>query len=500
MRVQVSPSAPVCHRQSGLIFYNKENIMNAKELKSDGLKRVFAVTIKNIDFENKISNKISALSKTTKLPGFRPGKAPKAMLMQKFRPAVLGEALDEMINEAAGEVLTSKKLTPAMTPDIKLDKFEEGKDINFEMTFEILPEIKCGDLSTIKLEKPVAEVPEEEVEKTLKYLAQARRNVVKVSEDRVAQKGDTVVINFVGSVDGVEFKGGKGENYPLELGSGSFIPGFEDQLIGKKSGEKVDVKVKFPENYHAKDLAGKDSVFAVEIKELREPKEVEINDEFAKSMGEENLAKLKEAIKTRIKTDYDAASRMKLKRQLLDNLDKEYSFDVPQGLVDAEYKAIIDQYNNAKKHNQLDEEEKAKPEDKLFAEYKNIAVRRVKLGLLLSEIGKSAKINITPDDINRAIMNEARKYPGQEKAVFDFYLKNKQAVESLKAPVFEEKIVDYIFEKSNISEKVVSLEELYDFSEATKSSAKKSSSKTETNAESKAKTSTSKPKATKKSA
>ncbi len=474
--------------------------MNAKELKSEGLKRVFAVTIKNADFENKISNKISALSKTTKLPGFRPGKAPKAMLMQKFRPAVLGEALDEMINEAAGEVLTSKKLTPAMTPDIKLDKFEEGKDINFEMSFEILPEIKCGDLSTIKLEKPVAEVPEEEVEKTLKYLAQARRKVVKVSEDRAAQKGDTVVINFVGSVDGVEFKGGKGENYPLELGSGSFIPGFEDQLIGKKSGEKVDVKVKFPENYHAKDLAGKDSVFAVEIKELREPKEVEINDEFAKSMGEENLAKLKDAIKTRIKTDYDAASRMKLKRQLLDNLDKEYNFDVPQGLVDAEYKAIIDQYNNAKKHNQLDEEEKAKPEDKLFAEYKDIAVRRVKLGLLLSEIGKSAKINITPDDINRAIMNEARKYPGQEKAVFDFYLKNKQAVESLKAPVFEEKIVDYIFEKSNVSEKVVSLEELYDFSETTKSSAKKSSSKTETKAEPKAKTSTSKPKATKKSA
>ena len=181
-------------------------------------------------------------------------------------------------------------------------------------------------------------------------------------------------------------------------------------------------------------------------------------------------------------------------------MDKEYNFDVPQGLVDAEYKAIIDQYNNAKKHNQLDEEEKAKPEDKLFAEYKDIAVRRVKLGLLLSEIGKSAKINITPDDINRAIMNEARKYPGQEKAVFDFYLKNKQAVESLKAPVFEEKIVDYIFEKSNVSEKVVSLEELYDFSETTKSSAKKSSSKTEAKAEPKAKASTSKPKATKKSA
>ncbi|MBR1605450.1 MAG: trigger factor [Alphaproteobacteria bacterium] len=464
--------------------------MNAKELKSEGLKRVFEVTVKNSDFEDKIDAKIQNLSKTTKIPGFRPGKAPKAMLMQKFRPAVLGETLDEVINSAANEVLTKNKMTPAMTPDIKMGKFEEGKDIKFEMSFEVLPEIKFGDLNAIKLEKSVAEVPAEEIEKTLKYLAQSRRTAVKVKEDRAAQKGDTVVINFVGSVDGVEFKGGKGDNYPLELGSGAFIPGFEDQLIGKKSGDKVDVKVKFPENYHAKDLAGKDAVFAVEIKELREPKEVEINDEFAKSMGEENLNRLKEAIKTRIKTDYEAASRMKLKRQLLDNLDKEYKFDVPQGLVDAEYKAIVDQYNNAKKYNQLDEEEKAKPEEKLLQEYKEIAVRRVKLGLLLSEIGKSAKINITPDDINKAIMNEARKYPGQEKAVFDFYLKNRQAVESLKAPVFEEKIVDYIFEKATITEKTVSLEELYNFNENdSKPAKKKVAAKSEDKAESKAKTS-----------
>ena len=344
------------------------------------------------------------------------------------------------------------------------------------MSLEVLPEIKVGDLKTVKLEKPVAEVPQEEVDKALKYLAQSRRNVVKVEADRAAQKGDTVVIDFVGSVNGIEFQGGKGENYPLELGSGSFIPGFEDQLIGKKAGEKVEVKVQFPTNYHAKDLAGKDSVFAVTIKELREPKDVEINDEFAKSMGEDSLDKLKESIKNRIKADYDTASRMKLKRQLLDNLDKEYNFDVPQGLVDAEYKAIIDQYNSAKKNNQLDEDDKAKSEEDLFKEYQEIAVRRVKLGLLLSEIGKNAKINLTPDDLNKAIMAQARKYPGQEKAVFDFYLKNKQAIEALKAPVFEEKIVDYIFEQSTISEKTVSLEELYNFSEEAKLS--KSTKKT----------------------
>ena len=334
----------------------------------------------------------------------------------------------------------------------------------------------------------MAEVPAEEVEKALNYIAQSRRETVKVEEDRAAANGDTVVIDFVGSVDGVEFQGGKGNNYPLELGSNSFIPGFEDQLVGKKAGDKVDVNVTFPENYHAKDLAGKASVFAVEIKELRAAKAVEINDEFAKSLGEENLDKLKAAIAERIKGDYEAASKMKLKRQLLDNLDSEYSFDVPAGLVDAEYKSIVDQYEQAKKFNQLDESEKAKSEEELLAEYKDIAVRRVKLGLLLSEIGKNAKVTITPDDINKAIMNEAKKYPGQEKAVFDYYLKNKQAIEALKAPVFEEKIVDYVIGQSNVSEKIVSIEELYSFDDdkkPAKKAAKKSTAKAESKSEEK---------------
>ncbi len=451
--------------------------MNVKELKSEGLKKAFQVTINAADFEKKVDDKIAAVSKTTKIAGFRPGKAPKAMLKQKYRTAVLGEVLDEVVRDAVEETLKAQKIVPAMMPDVKLSKFEDGKDIEFEVTVEQLPEIKIGDLSNIKLEKPVAEVPAEEVEKALGFLAKSRSHAVKVEEARASKLGDTLVIDFVGSVDGVEFQGGKGNNYPLELGSGSFIPGFEDQLVGKNVGDKVDVKVKFPENYHAKDLAGKDSVFAVEIKEMREPKEIEINDDFAKTMGEENLDKLKEVISGRIKGDYEVASRMKLKRQLLDNLDAAYSFEVPEGLVDAEYKAIVAQYENAKKYNQLDEEEKAKSEEELLAEYKDIAVRRVKLGLLLSEIGKDAKITITPEDINKAIMNEAKKYPGQEKAVFDFYLKNKQAVESLKAPVFEEKIVDYILDKSDISEKTVTIEELYAFDEDKKPAKKKASKK-----------------------
>lgn len=446
--------------------------MKATELKSESLKKEYTVVIPAADFEKEVDAKINQIAKTTKIPGFRPGKAPKEMLKQKYRASVLGEVLDETVRNATEEVIKSNKLNPVMMPNIKVTKFEDGKDIEFTLTVELMPEIKIGDLSAIKLEKLMAEVPAEEVEKALNYIAQSRRETVKVEEDRAAAKGDTVVIDFTGSIDGVEFQGGKGNNYPLELGSNSFIPGFEDQLIGKKAGDKVDVNVTFPENYHAKDLAGKASVFAVEIKELRAAKEVEINDEFAKSLGEESLDKLKAAIAERIKGDYEAASKMKLKRQLLDNLDNEYKFDVPAGLVDAEYKSIVDQYEQAKKYNQLDESEKNKSEEELLAEYKDIAVRRVKLGLLLSEIGKDAKVTITPDDINKAIMNEAKKYPGQEKAVFDYYLKNKQAIEALKAPVFEEKIVDYVIGKSNVSEKIVSIEELYSFDEDKKAGKK----------------------------
>ena len=424
--------------------------MKATELKSESLKKEYTVVIPAADFEKEVDAKINQIAKTTKIPGFRPGKAPKEMLKQKYRASVLGEVLDETVRNATEEVIKSNKLNPVMMPNIKVTKFEDGKDIEFTLTVELMPEIKIGDLSAIKLEKLMAEVPAEEVEKALNYIAQSRRETVKVEEDRAAAKGDTVVIDFTGSIDGVEFQGGKGNNYPLELGSNSFIPGFEDQLIGKKTGDKVDVNVTFPENYHAKDLAGKASVFAVEIKELRAAKEVEINDEFAKSLGEESLDKLKAAIAERIKGDYEAASKMKLKRQLLDNLDNEYKFDVPAGLVDAEYKSIVDQYEQAKKYNQLDESEKNKSEEELLAEYKDIAVRRVKLGLLLSEIGKDAKVTITPDDINKAIMNEAKKYPGQEKAVFDYYLNFIPYFANLFSPLFV--FIAVIFFTSKLAE------------------------------------------------
>lgn len=442
--------------------------MKVTETKSKGLNKEFNAIIPAADFEKQVDAKIDEVAKGAKLPGFRPGKAPKEMMKQKYRASVLGEVLDDMLRAAADEIIRDYKLRPAATPEINLKSFGDGKDIEFEVTMELLPEIKLGDFKNIVLEKLTADVPDEEVEKALRYIADSRKENVKIEEDRPTVKGDVVMIDFSGSIDGVEFKGGKGVDYPLELGSNSFIPGFEDQLIGKKTGDKVDVKVTFPENYHAKDLAGKEAVFAVEIKEIRVPKKVEINDEFAKSLGEENLDALRGKVIERIKGDYEAASKMKLKRSLLDVLDKEYSFEVPQKLVDAEYDGIVKQYEQAKKYNQLDEYEKTRNEKDLLAEYKEIALRRVKLGLLLSEIGLNAKLTISPDDINKAIMNEAKKYPGQEKAVFDYYLKNKEAVESLKAPVFEEKIVDYVLSQAQLKDKVVTVEELYSFADDAK--------------------------------
>lgn len=447
--------------------------MKITELKTEGLNKSYKVVIENKDFVKEVDAKLARIAKQVKLPGFRAGKAPMTMVKQKYLNEVMGEALDDAIRNGSNKVMADNKLRPATQPAIKIVTFGEDKDVEFDMDVEVLPEIKLGDFSKISLNKYVADVPAEEVEKAVSYLANARKETT-VVDGKVAQKGDTVMINFVGSVDGVEFNGGKGDNYPLELGSGSFIPGFEDQLIGAKAGDKVDVKVKFPENYHAKDLAGKDSVFVVTVKEVREPKAVEINDELAKSLGAESLEKLKENLTNRIKADYENASRMKLKRHLLDALDKEYDFEVPNSLVDAEYKAIVEQYEQAKKYNQLDEEEKNKKEADLLKEYKDIAIRRVKLGLLLSEVGQDAKVTIKPEDINAAIMNEAKKYPGQEQMVLDYYLKNKQAVEALKAPIFEEKIIDHVISIVNLNEKKVSVEELYKFDEEKKSSKKKS--------------------------
>ena len=437
--------------------------MNIKETKSEGLCREYNVTISTADFNEKVQNKLKEIAKTVSIAGFRAGKVPFAMVEKKYKANAMSEALDDALRDGVNELLEKNNLRPVFTPDVNLEKFEENKDIEFSVSMEIMPTIDVKDFNGIKVEKLKADVSEEEVLKALNYMAESRRDSQKVEEDRESKKGDIVVIDFVGSIDGVEFDGGKGEAYPLEIGSNSFIPGYEDQLIGKKAGDVVDVKATFPENYHAKDLAGKEALFVTTIKEIREIKKSEINDDFAKSMGQENLDKLKETIKSRIAQDYENASKMKLKRSLLDALDKAYNFDIPSKLVDMEYEAIVKQYEVAKQNNQLDEDEKSKKEEDLLKEYKDIAVRRVKLGLLLAEVGNNEKIQVNQEDMNKAIMREAQQYPMQAKAIFDFYLKNKDALERLRTSVYEEKVIDFVLSKVETNEKVVSVEELYNF-------------------------------------
>lgn len=452
--------------------------MNIKEIKSEGLSREYNVTIPAKDFAEEVNTKLESISKKAKIQGFRPGKAPKALIEKQYKSSVMGEALESIIQTTTSSLLKEKSIEPAAMPDVKIVKFEEDKDIVIEIKIETLPEIKIGDFSKIKLNKPVAEVTDVEIDKSLEFIAGSRKDTSAITEERTSKEGDTLMINFLGRVNGVAFEGGKGENYPLVLGSKTFIPGFEDQLIGKKVGEKVDVTVKFPASYHAKDLADKDSVFEVDVLEIREEKKTEINEEFAKAMGEKSLDDLKKRVADKIAEDYTKAAKMKMKRQLLDVLSKEYNFEVPASLLTQETDAIVAQYEEAKKHGQISPEDAKRSEKDIIAEYKEIALRRVKLGLLLSEVAKTANITVEQQDINQAIMEEARRYPGQEQMVLQHYLQNKDAIEALRAPIFEDKIVDHILAQVATTDVKVSVEELYNFDEPV-AKGKKSSKKTE---------------------
>lgn len=414
-------------------------------------------------FADKMTEKLQRIQKEAKLPGFRPGQAPMNLIQSKYAAAVKGEALDELIQQEVEAAFAKEKIKPALRPKVTLDKFEDGQDITVNVEVEALPEIKVKDLKPIKIDTMKAVAGDKEIDEALAKLAEGRKTTEVLKEDRPTKKDDVVVIDFVGSIDGQEFKGGTGKDYYLALGSNTFIPGFEDQLIGAKVGDKVDVNVVFPDTYHAKELAGKKALFKVDVKELRQFKVPEINDDLAKQFGMDSLTKLKEMIKTELDKEYDRIARTHAKRALLDALAAEYNFDIPQGMVDLEFNSIMAQYEKAKKANQLDDEEKNKSEDQIKKEYREIAERRVRLGLLLAEIANLNKVTLAQEDLTNAVLAEARRYPGQEKMVFEYYQKNPQALDTLKAPLFEEKVVDYILGQITKNEKTVSVKELYDF-------------------------------------
>lgn len=442
-----------------MIFLVRMNgvTMQVTETKNEGLSREYTLAIKAADFESTVTSRLEKLAKTVNVPGFRKGKVPISMMRKKFGQNVMGEALDQAVNDAASKVISDNELRPAMQPKIEIVKFEEGKDIECTMAVEVMPIIEIGDFSKISIERPVTEADEGEVTKTLDRMADAYKTATPIAKARKSKSGDMVVIDFAGSIDGVEFPGGKAEDYSLELGSNSFIPGFEEQLIGVNAGDAVEVNVAFPAEYGAAELAGKDAVFACTMKEIQESKPSAIDDELAKKAGMENLEALKTAIRDQHSQGFNEISRQKAKRALLDALNDAYTYELPQGLVTAEYDSIQKAYEEAKAAGQeVDEMTDAERE----AEFSEIATRRVKLGLLFAEVGRTNEIQVGQDDLQQAIMKEAKNYPGQEQMVFKYYQENPEAMQQLSGPVFEDKVTDFIMELAKTTDKVVSVEEL----------------------------------------
>jgi trigger factor len=434
--------------------------MQVIDKNTEGLSREFNVVIPKASIEERVTSRLNEVGRQVRLPGFRPGKVPMKLLRTRYGESVRGEILENTINESTQAALAEKALKPAMQPKVSLVTFEEGKDLEFSVKLEVLPDIAAADVAGIELTRPVAPVTDKEFDEAVEEFLKSRRTTETVTEKRAAKKGDAVVADFVGTIDGVEFEGGKAEGSTIELGAGNFIPGFEEQIIGAKVGDETTVKVTFPEDYGAKDLAGKAAEFKVKVKELKTFKIPELTDELATQMGEPNVEALKTKLREVLQRTHDNHSRLRMKRELLDKLAEGHSFPVPQGMVDVEFEAIWRQMQQVMKSGQLDAEDAAKSEDDLKAEYRGIAERRVRLGLLLSDIGQKNNVSVSQDDLTRAMTQEAMRYPGQEQAVFEFYQRNPQALESLRAPIFEEKVVDFIFGKAKVTEKEVSLEEL----------------------------------------
>lgn len=431
--------------------------MQVTETLNQGLKREYKIAVPAAALREKVDGKLNELSHKLKIPGFRPGKVPMSLLKQRYEQSVMGEVLEESVQQSSQQLMTERNLRPAGQPKVELvGEFKDGADLEFSVAMEVIPEVTPMDFTTVSLERVGVEVPETEVEESLKRIAKRQRASDPV--DDAAANGDITVIDFVGSIDGVEFEGGKAEGHYLELGSGQFIPGFEDQLVGAKKGDKKTVKVTFPAEYGNSDLAGKEASFAVTVQEVRRLKDVPVDDELAKSLGLTDLAELKKQARERIEKEYGAVARARVKRKLLDVLADNHNFTLPDSLVEAEFGAIWQQIEADIKADRLDEEDKGKSEEVLKKEYRDIAERRVKLGLLLSEVGRQNNIQVPNEELSRALIQEAQRYPGQQQQVIEYYQRSPEALNQLRAPLYEEKVVDFILERAKVSERKVSPE------------------------------------------
>jgi trigger factor len=458
--------------------------MKIEKILEENLKREFNVTVPANDIEQEVNGKLQKLSKSVKMPGFRPGKVPLDLVKKKHGKDVMGEVLQEVVNKTTNEALEKDSLKPAYQPKIEIVEFEEGKDLKYKVSLEILPEIPDVDFKKFDLKEYDPQVEDKDIDEVQDNIAKTQKNFVPAEKDtKKAENGDAVNIDFKGYLDGQAFAGGEAQGHQLELGSGAFIPGFEEQLVGSKKGDEKRVKVTFPEQYHSADLAGKETEFEVKINEVLVAAESKADDEFAKKMGFESLEKFREVIKEQVSKDGASMSRVLMKKELFDTIDKLIDIQLPENLIEQELSSIIGQI---KQSAQVSGENIEQSDDELKEEYKQLAERRVKLGLVITDIAIKNKLTVSQEELNRAIIQEAQKYQGQEQQVFEFFQKNPQQAEALKGPIVEDKVVDLIVEKvepkkvektiSDIKEEVRSLDNDEKPKKA-KSSKKKASSK-----------------------
>ena len=460
--------------------------MQVTETAADGLKREYTITVPAGDLEQEITRRLGEIGRQVRLPGFRPGKVPMQILRTRFGPSVRGEVLQSTLQASSAEAISERKLRPALPPKVDIVSAGEGADLEYKMAIELLPEIPEPSFAELDIERLVVEVPEEEVDGAIERIAEQQRKSEVV--ERPAENGDILIVDLEGRIGEHEIPGAGGKDRQIVLGAGSSIPGFEDQLVGASAGEQRRVRVTFPADYAVADLAGKDADFEVDVKEVRRRSPIAIDDELGQAVGLENLAELRQELRQRLQRDYDAASRLRLKRSLLDKLAEGHDFPVPPGMVDLEFDNIWRQYQAQGEPPPAVAGAEATPavgevgaeatpaitdgeavptaagpgqnDEAARAEYRRLAERRVRLGLLLAEVGRKNNITVTPDEVNQAITREARRHAGYERHVLDFYRQNPGAIDTLRAPIFEDKVIDFIVELAKIGERKITPREL----------------------------------------
>jgi trigger factor len=457
----------------------KIDAMQVNETVADGLKREFQVNVPAADIEAKVDARLIDMKDKVKLNGFRPGKVPMGHLKRLYGRSVAAETVEELIRDTNAQIFTERGFRLATEPKVSMatemkeveDILAGKSDLNYTVAIEVVPAIQLADFKSFTVEKPVAEVTDADVDEAIKRVAEQNRAFEAKAEGAKAESGDRVTISFKGTIDGVPFDGGTGEGIQVLIGSNTFIPGFEEQLIGIAAGETKTLKVSFPTNYASVDLAGKPAEFETTATTVEAPKDTVIDDEFAKMLGLESLDKLKEAARDRLTTEFAGATRQRVKRLLLDRLDETHRFDAPPSLIEEEFKLMWNSIKAEMESSGKSFADEDTTEEAAMEEYRKIADRRVRLGLVLSEIGEKNKITVTDDEVSRAVVERARSMPGREKEVWDYYRSNANALAQLRAPIYEDKVVDFILELANVTEKKVTREDLYKDDEAAKTAA-----------------------------